>query len=219
VHYDDIVKYNNDKEVFDAITDTQGRMKDLIVSQWSVIRKVLDSDKRVMSQKSTINVDGETILRDLVRSKSEYLNYILTTVLSEEDFIRSDIVEHVTGLLISAKVESVTKALKTLVNMATEDRDGNIERFVRETVIYSYDVLYAQYGNTSAKVPLPMLLVTFRGKLSAPKGKDAELMFLREEGDRIAYLALRSPNKALIASVRTTMLLYIVCRMMLKGKI
>lgn len=219
VHYKQIIAYSDDAKIINSITDTQGRMKDLVMTHWDVIREVMARDKKVLSQKSTISVDGETILRDLIRSKPEYLNYIQSVVLSEPDFIRDDLVERSSEFLISAKPDAVKKTLKTLVNMANEDYDGSIEKFVREVAIYAFDVLYQMYGSSTSRVDLPVMLVSLRGKLMASKGKEKELLYLRDEGDRITYLALKTTNKALLASVRTTVIIYIVLRMMLKGKI
>lgn len=223
IHYKMLRNYTVDEQekkgINYIISDTQGRIKELIAAQWKTIRDVIDNDKRVVGMKSTINVDGEEILRDLTRNANTYITYLLNIAGSQKDFIKTDLVELISGLMIKPPVAKVTQTLEFISKWYATDVTGEAEEFLREVALHAFDALYEARGNSNDRIDIVGMLITLRGKYTSSRSTNESLHVIRDTGDRLATIATRTSTSSVIASTRTIVLLYIVGRTLLKGRI
>ncbi len=223
IHYKTLRNYTIDETerlgINYAISDTQGRIKELIATQWKTIREVIENDKRVIGTKSTINVDGEEILRDLTRNANMYISYLLNIAGSEKDFIKMELVELTAGLTLRPVIAKVQQTLAYISKWYAADTTGDAEEFLREVALHAFDALYQARGNSAVKISVPEMLITLRGKYSSGRTTDPTLHMIRDTGDRIVTIATRTSTSSVVATTRTVVLMYIVGRMLLKNRV
>lgn len=212
IHHKTIENFIPDESIQYMITDIQGRLRNIVKKMWIVFDTVRTQDAKILSSKMTgFSVDGEQIVRDMKRNFSPYKRYIHDVVSDPTLFIKDELINVVSSAMPTMAEPLLLETLQYMSRNYRHD-GGQIEKLLDETLLHAFDYLSSERSAFSRSMDMGVLISKLRAIYMASRGNDEALKKMRELGESIASKAVKSRNPAVIASIRTGVLLYIVLR-------
>lgn len=196
------------------VTDTQGRIRELVKNLYDRYIKLKESGTRHRSTSSTmINLDGETVLRDRRGGFVSYTRYMDQVVRQPRSLVRTELVEVIASAMHTMPPQLLTEVLEVLsANYGRGGRYRYTEGLVKDTLLYCFDYLVKNRRLLEETNDIAGILVSLKNLLTASRSADQSVLALRKSAERLVRDSVRTKNSAVIASVRTGLLLYIVLR-------
>lgn len=209
IHYSTLTTYSPDDAIQYLITDTQGRMRDVVKNLWTVLAEVRQEEKRGVN-KSMIDLDGDLSVRDVTAQLTPYKDYLMTISKEPNSFLKREIVEIVCDVMTTMNPEQFKNGIQMVVALRLKN-DNKIEKMLELTMVHVFDQFAKDRTLQKSIKNLPTLVAHMRAIYTAPRSK-GDVLVLREgiESLLVKYLKMRTP--AQISAVRTGILLYIVIR-------
>lgn len=195
-----------------AVTEPQDRLREVMKTIFEIHKKVRASGGRIGTSSSTIQLEGEILIRSNTNLSKQYLSYAQATMLDKTTFIRGEIMEIVTDA-ISSVSETL---LVSLLSWTCDAHAGRTKVPTKELVegLVLHAINFIQENRYDLKVVDDFALVTIRLKdlYMAPRLKDAGLLQCRDWATEIVSKSRVSKSDSQNASLRTSLMLYIVLR-------
>lgn len=206
-----------DPMVIRVVTDTQGRIREVVKKIYAVYKQTLDAGQRVTSTSVTaMSTDGELILKDSRAGYNGYLRYMNEVVQSERNLIRPELVEVVTSAMRTMPSQLLTESLQYLSRNYQQRGQAYLEELVKENLLYVFDFLQSNRNLLGRRQDLPGLIARLRALLTASRSSDPTVLKLRDLTEKLVRNSVKTRNGAVIASVRTGVLLYLALRALTK---
>lgn len=212
IHYDTLKQYFIDKKILYAITDSQGRIRDIFKNIYSKFMIVHEQGMRTKSTSSTFNFEGEEFLKDKTKGLVVYINYIKSVLEDKNSFIKEELISVVTDIIHTAPPRLLEEALGWMSENAKFTQQKEIKEFVELTLVHSFSYLENNRTVASKTIDLLTLVNRLKGVYMSSRSTEEDLMKLRQLGEKILKKAIHTKNSSIVASVRTAMMLYIVIR-------
>lgn len=213
-----LLNFTPDPSLIRVVTDTQGRIREVVKKIYAVYLEARDSGARIRSTTdTTVNTDGEMILKDRKNGYAGYLRYLNEIVQTERNFIREELVNVVADGMQSMPPQLLRESLQYLSRNYGQANQQYLEFILNETLLYTFDMLQTNRNMVGRNNDLARLLARLRVLLTASRSSDPSVLKLREYTEKMVSQAILSRNPAVIASVRTGVLLYITLRAMTKN--
>lgn len=212
LHYKVLLNYTDDTKIKYAITDSQGRIRDIFKNIYSVFIKVHERGQRVKMTSSTFEFEGEEMLKDKTKGLIAYIHYIDSIIEDKPAFIKEEIVVAVCDIV---KTASPLLLEETLLWMSDNTKFSNqkiIKEFTDLVLIHSFKYLQNNRNVVSRTTDLLALAIVLRGIYTSSRSSDNDLYKLRELGEKIVKKTGNVKSSSMIASIRTVLMLYIVLR-------
>lgn len=218
IYHNALRDFGPDGMVIRIVTDTQGRIRELVKKIYQEYINTKESGQRVRSVSSTmVSTDGEVILRDRHSQYASYVRYIREVAGNESSFIRDELVDVISSAMKTMPPELLVDALKYLSTHHGDKRKQYLDDLLQETLIYVFNYLQSNRILLSRGGDLPNLIAKLRNLLMASRSTDSTVMKLRNDSEKLVKASIRSRNSSIIASVRTGVLLYIAIRALTKN--
>lgn len=211
IHARTIERFDDDSGIQNMITDIQGRLKAMIKNIWEVFDKVRNADNKLMSTSGSIELEGKTVMRDLIRKDTPYLRYIAEIAPDEIRFIKKELVGVVGSVMQTMPEDALVDALRKLSSRAAH-QDQIIVNMNHEIILHAIDYFTRDRFGASKLHDIKSLLVKFRGLYMASRNKEARLLKMKDDAEALVRSSIKSKNNTVIASVRTGVLLYVLLR-------
>lgn len=212
LHYETLKNYYLDKKILYAITDSQGRIRDIFKNIYSQFMLAHERGQRTKSTSSTFNFEGDEFLKDKTRGLVTYVNYINSIIEDKNSFVKQEIVNVVVDIIRTAPPKLTEEALEWMSNNAKFTNQKEIKEFVELTLIHSFNYLQNNRTVVSKSIDLVTLVTRLKGVYMSSRSTEEDLLKLRQLGEKILKKAINTKNASVIASVRTAIMLYIVIR-------
>jgi hypothetical protein len=213
LHWKTIQTFSPDAKVLYMVTDTQGRIRDVVKKLWEVLEKVRSSDAKIISTSGTVTVDGETKVGDLTRHLISYKHYIQGIISTESSFIKEELIEVTANTMHTMNPDHLTTVLHWIAKNVTSSQYGNdIEKLIDETMVHAFGVLSEDAHKYHRAFDLPFVISKLRGIYMSSRSTDEYLLALRALADKLIRIPLNGKSASAQASVRTGLLIYIVLR-------
>lgn len=217
IHFRTFTEFSNDKDIIYMISDIQGRLREIIKSMWAVFDVVRKEGGKIQSSSATIELNGETILRDKTKKYATFIRYSLDVSHQRESFVKDELIEIITDAMHTVS----PRLLKTTLEWMAVNRDqktaDKIEELIRETLIFAFDIVAKDRALYSGRSGLGSLLTKLRALYMASRMSDVVLLRNKSIADDIVRQAINSKNASVQASVRTSVQMYIVLRALAKS--
>lgn len=217
IHYQTIVKFNDDETVQYMVSDIQGRIREIVKKMVRVFHEIKDSPTRVTTQSSLIDLDGQMHVRDLTRRNNQYKRYIHTAMSDRKTFIRSELVKIVSDAMHTMPERHLVSALEYMTDNYGRRGDPKIQALIDETLLHAFDFIAENRQEFRNSIDLATLISRLRSLYMSSRSSDPSLLKMRDLSLAIVKRAVRSNNKSLLAAVRTGCMLYIVLRTFTMG--
>lgn len=207
-----------DPMVIRTVTDTQSRIRELIKKIYAIHKHFSDTGVRVKTTSdTTINADGEMVLKDRKNGYASYMRYIGEIIPSERNFVRDELVEVVISAINTAPKPMLLQTLKYMSNNYFAPHQGYLQEIVKEVLLYTFDHLYVNRLPSVQRNDLATNIAKLKALLTASRSTDPAVLSLRTDTEKLVRAATgRTKFEAQIPAVRTACLLYIVLRTMTK---
>ena len=212
IHFDTISKMDSDVGVVRMINDIQGRLRDMLKNIYSVFLQAHHSGAKVSSTSSVIEHDGMEILKDTTKYQNTYIRYIKAVIGDSNSFIREELLRVVANIMPSAPPKHLRASLEFMSRNYLKAQSDEVARLLDNTLIHSFTYLSENRSTMRSGVDLPALLTRLRGVYTSSRSTDPELLELRKAMEDLVRRAIEVKTEAVVASVRTAVLLYIVAR-------
>lgn len=212
LHYEVLKQYFIDKKILYAITDSQGRIRDIFKNIYSKFMIIHERGLRTKSTSSVFNFEGEEFLKDKTKGLVVYINYMNSILEDKNSFIKDEIVKAVTDIIHTAPPKLVEESLSWISENVKYTNQKEIKEFVELTLVHSFNYLQNNRTVASRSIDLLSLINKLKGVYMSSRSTEEDLMKLRQLGEKILKKSIDTKNSSVIASVRTSIMLYIVIR-------
>lgn len=215
LHYKELKQFIDDKKILYAITDSQGRIRDIFKNIYSKFMEIHAKGERIKSSSSTFNFEGEEFLKDKTKGLQVYSNYINSIIEDKNSFVKAEIVDVLTGengVVHTAPPKLVYETLEWMSVNAKFTNQKEIKEFTELTLIHSFNYLNDNRTVVARTTDIISLVIRLRGVYMSSRSTDVDLLKLRKLGEKIIKRAINTKNSSTIASVRTALMLYVVIR-------
>ena len=212
IHRHCIEKMDDDLEVVNMLNDTQGRIRDMVKNIYTVFIETHNSGMKITTTSEVVEFDGSEILKDKTHGLVSYKQYLRSSLTNETSFIKEELVNVVEKIVNTVPDKLFRKTLSWLATEYSKNTTGIIDQFVDEVLTHSFGYLEDNRSILRNTVNLEGLVSRLRGVYMSSRSTDPVLLEIRDKAEEIVKLATGNKNKNIIASVRTAMMLYIICR-------
>ena len=209
--------FKPDESLIRVVTDTQGRIREVVKKIYVVYLETLRAGVRVTSTSDAmISTDGEMVLKDRRNGYSAYIRYMHEVAQNESNLIKPELMDVIASAMPTMPPKLLRESLQYLSKNYTQRSQKYLEEIVNETLLYTFDYLQSNRAVLGRKNDLPGLLTKLRSLLMASRSSDASVLKLRQHTEKLVRNAVTTRNGAVISSVRTGVLLYITLRALTK---
>lgn len=213
---DVIDHYDNDIRIVNAVNDIQTRLRSMVKLIWRVFEKIRQHDRKQMSNSDVVNLDGEMVVKDITRTLPTYKNYLHDVCMDKNALIKSELVSIISNMMTNMSDKLV---VKTLEGISDDCRKGVKEtvQWVDDVMVHSFDYIANEPKLRQRVSDKELLLSKMRGMYTSSRSTEMHLLALRSHGEHIIKKHAQTHNAALIASIRTSVMLYLLLRAFTKN--
>lgn len=198
--------------VFYSITEPQDRLREVIKTIFDIHKEVRATGGRIRTTSSTIQLEGEILIRSNTNAAKQFLTYANDCVNDKTTFIRGEALEIVTDA-----IKSVSETLLiSLLTWFCDAHGGRTKLPSKELIegLVLHAVSFIQENRYDLKQVDDFAMITIRLKdlYMAPRLKDAVLLQCRDWAEEITLKSKVSKSSSQNASLRSSLMLYIVLR-------
>lgn len=212
IHLAAINQMRPDFSVINMLNDMQGRVRSYVKNVYAVMELVRHSGGKINVTSNVVGHDGEEILRDTTKGVIVYTQYIKSIISDKRSFIREELLGPVLKAMPSANERFTIAALEYLSENYHKKDHQSIAKILDLAMVHSFHYLANNRQTLRANTDLIDMLVRLRGAYTSSRSTDPYLLEMRELTEQIIRPAVKTKTQAVVASVRTAVLLYIVLR-------
>lgn len=211
VHYDDIKRFTDTEKIIYFISDLNTRTKQTVKDYYGVLDRVRRDNSRMLTQSSSVEIDGETILRDRITVENTARQNLLEASTSLSSMYKEELARVACELVPKGS----PNALKTLMVYITslpmgKERDA-MESIMTDTLSHAFEYIVT---NRIKFTDVTFILKKIRALYMASKTSDPVILSLRKRMEDVARKQTHLRHDAALAAIRNMTLLYFVLRAM-----
>jgi hypothetical protein len=210
IHRDAIEKMDDDGRVIRMIGDLQGRIRDMLKNIYAEYMRVRQSGGRITSTSSLVESDGELILKDNMRSPGVYARYLKSIVSDRNTFIRPELMQVIASVMHTLAPKLLQQTLEWTSDNYLKNTDGRIEKAI--DIVLEHAIEYMNINRTLTRTNIAGMIDKLRGAYMSSRSSDLKLLEARQVIAQLVKDATGSRNESMIATVRTSWMLYVVAR-------
>lgn len=214
IHRKAIETMDDDAKVTYMLSDTQGRIRDMLKNIYAVFIETHSKGIKISSTSMIVEHDGESVLKDRNNSLLSYGRYLNSVVSDKASFIREELCQVIEKIMPTMPPRLFLMTLEWMSENYRQQGAKVIEDVLNEVLIHSFEYLSENRGLIKNNHDLPGLLARLQGVYMSSRSTDPALLELRKNTEKIVTLATQNRNQSVMASVRTGVLLYLVARAM-----
>jgi hypothetical protein len=166
-------------------------------------------DAQFLSTGGTIELDGKIVVRDIQTELGPYKKYISKVITERNSFIKQDLIQ-IIGSAMHTMPEAV---LFDVLNYVTDHyNDKIVVDIINETLLYAFSYLSSDRRARESMSDIGNLIAKLRALYMASRSSDEMLLKMRDLGEKIVKKVAVGRSEAVVSSVRTGFLLYIILR-------
>jgi hypothetical protein len=218
IWFDTIKKLDNDKDVVDMINNIKGAISSIMKAIYDLFLRTHAKGTKISGTSATFEFDGETILKDKEKGLENYTRYALSVVNDKNTFIKQELLTVMESIMPTTPPNMLVQCLEWVSNNYQYLRKSDVNAKFIETVLeHAYDQFKKDMNLLRNKGDLVGLMGTFKGLYTSSKTTDEKLLKLREQITNLVKKITNTKDDARAASVRTSIMLYIILRTFTMG--
>ncbi len=213
LHYKTMVSYEDDIAINYAISDTQGRIRDMMKNLMEALIASIAQGTRHRATSATVELDGgESFLKDRTKNLSTYTRYLHSVVSDEHTLIKQDILDILGDALHTAPPALVRETLRWCSINYRKPQAKEIEDLIDLIMVHSFGYLADNRTVLRDNNNLSGLILRLKGVYMSSRSTDAQLLKMRSLAEKITKKAIKSKNSSVVSAVKTALMLYLVVR-------
>lgn len=219
LHYDKLIDMSKDYDHYVIIiNDSQGRIRDIIKGYYNEFKIAHSEGDSIGSKSSTyLDVDGEETTVEKTHSVEKYVDLIRQVSGDRNSFIKDDLIRIVADINTNTSYRVIRETLEWMMDSINGPSNKLIDNFLTKTVIHSYFLIET---NIEAKQrhDLAYVLLKLKNLYLSTRGRDTDLLEIRDLAGKIIKKAHRGLSEGLQLSTRTALILYITLRVLINKR-
>lgn len=213
LHYKTLVSYEDDIAINYAISDTQGRIRDMMKNLMEALIASIARGTRHRSTSATVELDnGESFLKDRTKNLSTYTRYLHSVMSDEHTLIKQDILDILAEALHTAPPSLVHETLRWCSLNYRKPQAKEIDELLDLIMVHSFGYLADNRTVLRDNNNLSGLILRLKGVYMSSRSTDVHLMKMRDLSEKITKKAIKSKNSSVVSAVKTALMLYLVVR-------
>jgi hypothetical protein len=197
------------------ISDIQIRLRAIVKRLTNVLKFIKQQKTKILSDSAQVSLDDKTVVKDLSRLYPPYRRYLSEIVIDQRRFIKPELIT-VIGNMVTTMPEKLLYDALVYVHHAAVKRDPVVDGLLNETLLHAFDALAEQFKGRGPLQDISGMLSRLKALYMASRSSDPVLLNMRDVGENIIKLGVKSKNPSVIASVRTGLFLYVILRTLTK---
>lgn len=213
IHFNTLMKFNDDDAIVYAINDSQGRVKDLIKNYTAEFYKTHEEGSAVGITSGTyLDADGEETVKEKTRSTENYVHYIQQALVDEHTFIKDELVGVIVRINTNTSFRIVRSTLNWLhLNQNDQKFHKEISEFMALVIVQSMHLIEHNMNAKNLR-DYPYILHNLKNLYLSTRTVDPEIEKIRKVGYKLIKAANGRISESLALSTRTSIILYITLR-------
>jgi hypothetical protein len=212
LHAKTIATMAEDVGVITMLNDIQGRVRDTLKNIYNEFDKIHKQGIKISKNSSFIETDGEIVLKDRVKSLSNYTRYIKTITPDKNSFIKENLIDVICNMMHTMPEKLLIQSLEWSSSNYGHLQDNLVEEAIDAIMEHAFDYLSDHPGLLHNKANIADIISKLRGSYMSSRATDEKILLARELSKKIVISATKSKNDSVIASTRTGFMIYIVLR-------
>lgn len=208
IHRKTLERMDNDDKVQYVVTDVQGRIREVVKKMYLVFIDVHETQAKMLKRRSTMELDGEVKVRDMLRKETAYIRYIKDTMQDKSSLIKEELLNVVLSLVTTTSERDLRLALDYMVDNYGTRGDKGVEKLTEVIMHHAFVYMRAM----RQKQDLANMLSDLRSLYMSSRTSNEHVLEMRDLGIRIVARATNIKNSSSQAAVRTALMLYVVLR-------
>lgn len=221
VHKNAYRKFNDDQATINMVSDIQGRLKKIVKTMTELFYQMRATGKRVGTDSLTLINDGQAFANESSKKWPSYIRYAHQILDDPRSFIKPELINLVADLQHTVDPRRLEEALdwmslnhrESFPHWQPRTQRPYIEEFVDEVLLYAFELMTKQ-KHLIVKNEVGPVLAQLRTLYMASRMVDPSLIKAKDMADRIVEASVKSRNPSMLASVRTSIQLYLVLRVL-----
>jgi hypothetical protein len=211
-HYRTLQLFDNDADIQYMITDIQGRLRSIVRNMWQVFDQIRTQDAKIVSTKGLVAVDGQNLVRDMVRNYTPFKRYIHEVAQDKTRFIKQELVQVTANAMYTMPEKLLVDSLEFISENYGKNNAQYIIEFIDETMLHAFEFLSGDKSTFAKSNDLAALITKLRAIYMSSRSTDKSLLKMRKLGEQIVKKSVKTKNPSTVAAIRTGLMLYIVIR-------
>lgn len=204
--------FNNDEAIVYAANDIQGRLRDMLKNIYAVFMRVHEQGSRIISTSAVIEHDGVEVLRDRTKSLANYTRYLISVVPDENSLLKEELLQVIERQMRTMPTRGFRQTLQWFSTAHGGKDTTRIDQALADLLLHAFDYLQANRFLMRNTTDLASILTKLKGTYTSSRNTNQELITLRTTFEKFVKEATGIRNDAVIASIRTGVMLYLVMR-------
>ena len=213
LHYNDLLTFKNDIATVYAVSDSQGRIRDLVKNYCQEFYKTHSEGNNIGVTSGTMtDSEGEESLREKTKSTEAYVNYMRNAAVDKPTFIKDDLINVIVNINGNTSFRMVKATLSWLCDNYNEGKlHKEIDEFMSAVIVQTMHFIE---HNMEAKHQrdYPYIIATLKNLYLSTRTGDTDVEDIRTLGYKLIKKSNPSNSEGLILSTRTSVILYISIR-------
>lgn len=212
IHLESLRKFTDDEKILYFITDSQGRIREVVKKMYRVFIEVHKNSAKVLVRNDLVDLEGEMHVRDLVREDTAFKRYAHEIMTERDTFIKQELTSVILDAVHTAPERHFTPTLEYMVNNHGLRGDKNVPKLIDEVMVHAFEYISENRADLRGGTNLANLIKRLKDLYTSSRTTDPSILKMRDLSYKITKKAIKSNNDSLISSIRTAVMLYIVLR-------
>lgn len=213
IHFHVLKNFNVDGKIVYMINDTQGRIRDMFKNYRAEFYKVKEHGSKIKTISTlTLDNEGEQIVRDKTKNLLTYTRYLNSIITDKDSFIKTELIDVIAVVMHTMPPKMLIQTLEYCSNNYNVPGSGDIEELITLTITHSFSYLENNRNLVKETNDIAALISRLRGVYMSSRSVEVDLANMRKKSEKIVRLATKIKNDNVIASLKTSLLLYIILR-------
>lgn len=212
IHYKTLIAFNDDLAITYAVSDSEGRIRDMYKNYCKVFYAAHESGNKIMVAGTTVvDMDGEVKIKEKVKSVEQHISLLRQLVMDRDSFIKQEVVKIILDINTNSSLRMLTNTLEWIVKGYGDPKySKELDEWMAKIIVHSFYML--SNASMSETRDYTSMLVTLKNLYLSTRSTDKDLVEIRKAGDRFIKLANGSSSSSLAMATRTAVILYITFR-------
>lgn len=219
LHRKTLEMFNDDSKIVYVLSDSQGRIRDLVKNYYSEFIKVHENGEGIgVSSSLIIDVDGEENFKEKTKSVDAYVTYARQLITDKQGFIRDDLINVVSKINTNSSFRMIKHTVSWMFDTYSKPKEHKlIDEFMGLVIVQAMYMVEHNIDRTRRK-DYAYVLTQLKNLFLSTRSLDPELERLRDMGEDIVLQANgKNLSDGLKYATRTSIILYVALRV-LSGK-
>lgn len=209
-YYQAYTQYNDDIEIIKMINDAQGRIRETVKKITREYYDILESESRILSTSSTVEIDGVKLLKDIERARPKYIRYIKSTITEKDSYFKDELQYLIFKAIPSLQSGVYEQIQKTFIDNYTQQKNSQLfNQMIDDILTFSFDLLEE---NDIKLNDLPGILYRLKHVFMSGRIKDETLEQAKLSFAKLVVLTDRRLKGQPLVPERCGFFLYLVIR-------